>query len=274
MKRSMYVLLTLAALLAAARADAGPWTMLEGEAAVSLSRINGEFDSYYNLDKKEHKLPGKVNTQDNILSLAYGVYEDWETELRLTSFEYSSHFSGPGETQSGTGDGWLSVKRLFYRGPVDLAFKAGIKWPGSYEAGHVTSPGDGQADAELRLLAGRYWSRFYVSADLAYRFRDGPPPDEYEVFVDMGYSLSRLFSLRAFSRFVDASSGKGSIGDKGVVFTETEEDILSVGGEVIIVPARDISLSAQYVKTVDGRNTPIRSDIGFTLTYYIDFLID
>ncbi|MEW6682877.1 MAG: transporter [Nitrospirota bacterium] len=252
---------------------AGPWTVAEGETIASLSMIQAEFDELFNIDHEKRPLPGPIRQRDTVLGLSYGLVEDWEASLQVSAYDSQQQFPGNEAEQSGLGDTRFGVKHLVYRGTVDVAAQVGMKLPGSYDADVIYAPGDGQADVELRTMAGKLWDRAFVALDAAYRFRAGAPSDEYEILLDTGYAITSQLHGRVLSRLVNALSGVGSADTPGVSLKQTEEDIVSVGGALAIQPFAGVTVTLQYMTVVAGRNTPARPDIGVSLAYSFDFFL-
>lgn len=252
---------------------AGPWTVAEGEMIASLAMLQTEFDQLFNIDHEKRTLAGPIRQRDTVLSLTYGLIEDWETSLQVSYYDSEQRFPGNEAEQSGLGDTRFGVKHLIYRGTVDVAAQVGMKLPGSYNPDVIYAPGDGQTDVELRTVAGKLWDRAFVALDAAYRFRAGAPSDEYEILLDTGYAVTSRLHGRVLSRLVNALSGVGSADAPGVSLKQTEEDILSVGGALAIQPFAGVTVTLQYTTVVAGRNTPVRPDIGVSLAYSFDFFL-
>lgn len=267
-------LLSLPGILLPTSTMAGPWTMLEDEALISVSFLVSSFDGFYNRDKKKFSLPDKVVQHLTVLDLYYGFYENWEANLNFAGYKSTRRFPGDEHSQAGFGDGWAKVKHHFYRGFFDVAGQVGVKWPGDYSAELINSPGDGQVDAEFRLLVGKFWDRFYLDMEWAYLNRFGDPPNEYQLDFDMGYAVTSFLQFRFFSHMQDAWAGEGSAGELGTILPKTEEDVLSVGGGVTWLPAKDLSFTFQYSTVLIGRNTPLQSYFGATVSYKFDLFID
>lgn len=274
MRKFFFIAAVFVFLLPPHKAEAGPWTALEGEFLVSLSQFYSEFGEFYNIDKEKFSLPDKVVNYDSILDLAYGFNEDWEASVRFKGYKSTRNFPGDEGSQGGFGDGWLKVKHHFYHGLVDVAAQAGWKWAGDYDARLLNSPGDGQSDLEMRLLFGKYWDRFYLDLEGAYRFRTSDTPNEYEIFFDMGYAIVSSLHLRFFCQMRDAASGVGSAGAPATILPKTEEDAVTVGGGLTVKLEKDLSLALQYASVLSGRNTPKQSNVGITLSYSFDFFLD
>ena len=253
---------------------AGPWTILEDEVFISLSHIVSSFDRFYNQEKKKFPLPDNVVNHDTILDLYYGFTEDWEANLRFTGYKSTRDFPGDEHSQTGFGDGWVNVKHHFYHGFFDVAAQAGVKWPGDYDAELINSPGDGQTDVEFRFLLGKFWDRFYIDLELAYLNRFGDPPNEHQLYLDMGYALTSYLRVRCFRQRSDARAGQGSAGAAGTVLPKTEEDVIVVGGGLTWTPKKDLSLTLQYATVLEGRNTPKQTHIGVNASYRFDLFVD
>ncbi len=252
---------------------AGPWTVAEGEMVASLTTIRAEFDELFNIDREQRPLAGPIRQRDTVLSVTYGLIEDWEASLQMSYYDSEQRFPGSEAEQSGLGDTRFGVKRLIYRGTVDVATQIGMKVAGSYDPDVIYAPGDGQTDVELRVLGGTFWDRAFVNLDVAYRVRTGAPSDEYEILLDGGYAITSRLQARVLSRLVDALSGVGSADDPGASFKQTEEDIVSVGGALAIRPLAELTITLQYMTVVAGRNTPARSDVGIGIVYSFDVFL-
>ena len=266
-------IVSLALATVPADAIAGPWTLPEGYLVTSYTYIQTDFDQFFDLDKNKLDLPGPIEQRDQLLSLTYGFWDEWEAALRLSYFMSDQRFPGNEVTASGMGDTWLSIKHLVYSDMLDVALQARVKWPGPYDADVVASPGDGQDDLEFRILAGRFWDRAYVDLEVGYRFRAGVVPNEYEVFLDTGYSLTQWLRGRAFGILINAEDGTGSVNDPGVDLRATEEDVLSVGGSLTVDPADGWTVTLGVTTVLAGRNTALRTDVGLTVAYTFDVLL-
>ncbi|MFZ5863927.1 MAG: hypothetical protein ACOYXR_13940 [Nitrospirota bacterium] len=257
----------------ASPAWAGPWTVAEGEAVVSMTYIQTEFDRFYNVDRERRTLPGPIRHRDAVLTLTYGFIEDWDAAIQVSRYDAERLFPGNEAAQSGLGDSRFGIKHLVYHGAIDVAAQAGIKLAGRYDADVIHSPGDGQTDFEARVLGGKFWDRAFVDLEAAYRLRLGPVSDEYEILLDAGYAITSWLHGRLFSRLVDARTGVGSTDDPNVELRLTEEDTLSLGGAISLRLLSGLELTLQYTTVVAGRNTPIRPDLGVSVAYSFDFFL-
>jgi hypothetical protein len=98
---------------------------------------------------------------------------------------------------AGAGDVDLGVRVRLLARPLVLSGQLTFKAPYLYDAGAALPLGNGQEDAEARLLAGRSLGRFgYVGAEIAYRRRFGAPTDEFRYLLEHGADLGRRAYVR------------------------------------------------------------------------------
>lgn len=132
------------------------------------------------------------------------------------------------------------------------------KVPGLYKKSDPLPLGNGQYDAEVKLLYGRSLWPFlpgYANAEVGYRWRADDPSDEYRYLLELGFDLTRKIYTRAkLDGIISADNGK-KLDGSGNPTTTNNFDLgkldLTVGYKV----APDWGVEASYVPALYGQNT-------------------
>lgn len=260
LQRSLLATLLLAA--AAATSHAGAWTAKQGayydKAAAnyyvskdtftsSASRIdtpnNGKFTDYNLSNYVEYGLRDDLTL---INSLTYKWLEN-EDNSTLTK----GH--GIGDIDLG-----LRYKLLDSEKIGIVSSQLLVKIPGFYHKSDALPLGNGQYDAELRILYGRsLWPLLpgYANLEIGYRWRADDPADEYRYLVELGFDLTqKLYARAKLDGTISADNGT-KLDTSGNPTSTNNYDLgkldLTIGYQVS--PAW--GLEGSYTPAVYGQNT-------------------
>lgn len=144
-----------------------------------------------------------------------------------------------------------------------------IKIPGPYDQKDPLPLGNGQFDAELRLLYGRSfypWIPGYGNVEIGYRWRAEDPSDEIRYLVEFGVDVTSDFYTRAkldgtFS--VDNGKTRDIIGNPT---TTNNFDLGKLDLTVGYKAAPNWGIEASYVPAIYGQNTAAGAT--YTLAIY------
>jgi hypothetical protein len=131
---------------------------------------------------------------------ALGVAPDVELSVSVAGKEVS--LSGPPERESATGLGDLRAALKLGLGGQDVvrSVQLALKVPTGYDEGDEPPLGDGQLDAEGRVLAGASLWKLgipgYVGLEAGYRHRVMAPSDEIVFLLEAGTAVFRDVGLR------------------------------------------------------------------------------
>lgn len=260
LQRSLAALLLTAA--SAAVSHAGAWTAKQGacydKASVNYyvskdtfnsagSRIdtpnNGKFTDYNLSNYFEY---GLLENLTAINSLTYKWLEN-EDNSRLTK----GH--GVGDVDLG-----LRYKLLDHEKIGIVATQLLVKVPGAYRKSDPLPLGNGQYDAEVRLLYGRsLWPLLpgYANAEIGYRWRAEDPADEYRYLLELGFDLTdKIYSRAKLDGIISADNGR-KLDTSGNPTSTNNFDLgkldLTLGYKAS--PAWGLELS--YTPAIYGQNT-------------------
>lgn len=260
LQRSLAALLLTAA--TAAVSHAGAWTAKQGayydKASVNYyvskdtfnsagSRIdspnNGKFTDYNLSNYFEY---GLLDNLTLINSLTYKWLEN-EDNSRLTK----GH--GVGDLDLG-----LRYRLLDHEKVGIVATQLLVKVPGAYKKSDPLPLGNGQYDAEVRLLYGRsLWPLLpgYANAEIGYRWRADDPSDEYRYLLELGFDLTdKIYSRAKLDGIISADNGR-KLDTSGNPTSTNNFDLgkldLTLGYKAS--PAWGLELS--YTPAIYGQNT-------------------
>lgn len=207
----MRFLLFIVALLGAPAVFAAAWTLDEGKGQV-INNI-----TYYTTDRYTDAA-GNSSAQPDYGKLEYNPYIEYGLTPTVTlglspSFQYvRQDIAGVDESTIGLADTEFFVrKRLFFDGENVIAIQPLIKVPGPYDADDAPALGQGQVDAELKLLYGHsFEGGHYANLEAGYRLRFESPSDEYRLNAAFGYRPADEWLLLLEGQGIFAADGAGS----------------------------------------------------------------
>ncbi len=247
-------------------AVAGPWLQTPGAWQIIQNLYWYETDTVFDVD-------GHVLDQSRFTKWEYNPYMEYGVNERLTvgfspSFQWlESDAIGGGRTK-GVADMEVFARTPLYEGTTSiLSLQPLVKLYGPYDTKDNPRLGNGQLDAELRLLWGkslRFWEQYhFISVETAYRHRMEAPGDQVRLDATLGYRssetkmwLSQLFYTRALTRPEVTS---------GLATTSENFDLLKAQFSLVHHFTEDIALQTGAFTHVMGRNTGAGSGLMLAL---------
>ena len=128
----------------------------------------------------------------------------------------------------------------------------------AYPADRNPAPGNHQEDVEARFLIGRggRWVRHQVfwDAEAAYRYRSGPPADQFRADLSGGFNLSPRWMVLG-QAFVIQSLGNGAPFSTSNPNAQSDFDLYKTQLSVVTRIARSTKIQAGWCDAFAGRNT-------------------
>lgn len=261
---------------AASRADAGAWGMPEGKLYDKLSANYYEADQYYDDTGERRSFPYDGRFTDLNVSnyIEYGVTDSLTLigAIAIKKIERQDRFATT--TTVGVGDVEIGVKaKLGERSYGVLSHQLTIKAPGLYDKKSRLSLGNGQFDAEYRVLLGASLWRFfpgYANVEAGYRYRAEAPSDEFRYLAEIGGEMT------------DASYARAKL--DGVVSMRNEDQVTDLAGNPTTVYRFNVikldmaigyqlsgtwGVEAGYTASLNGENTADGVTWSLGITYQI-----
>lgn len=254
---------TAAVLGSAVPARANAFTMAEnqllGRLGVSYFLTSNYFDNHGDVEKNVDKLhyrdvSGHLWLRWAVLdSLELGLHPRFRYQYRTYETpEPDSEFQEDTSTEMGDLD--LDAQwRIFGNQWVAIAVDGLVKLPYFYDEDAELPPGDGQLDAEGRLLAATRFSLFNAGLDFGYRYRDEDPADLWVYGGEFGFAYSIVYGkLR-----VEGASSAGNAADDAELRDFLHGPDYALGTTAItfgIKPSNHWRLDLTASHTVWGRN--------------------
>jgi len=270
--------LTMAILLITASATtcfAGAWTQKSGGFYEQVS-----FNYYYssnNFDSDGHHkaMPNSGNFKDfNVTNyLEYGLL-DRLTLINSLTYKYLKNDSDTYESKGyGIGDVDLGLKYKLLDSDRFGIFSTQMlfKIPGPYDRNDELPLGNGQFDAEIRLLYGRSlypWIPGYGNVEVGYRWRLEDPSDEIRYLVEFGVDITKTIYTRAkLDGIYCVNNGKSNIDSSGNPTATNNFDLgkLDIALGYKITPNWGTELS--YRPDIYGQNTAAGANYSLAVYY-------
>lgn len=270
----------LLVVISAGTAFAGAWTSPKyafyDKVAFNYYYADHSFDADDN--KGATPLNGKFTDHNVSNYLDFGLTDDI-TLINAISFKWlenETDLTAPGsgrmETRGhGLGDVDLGVRYKILDRPAGIvSTQLLMKIPGPYGRNDPLPLGNGQFDAEARLLYGRSLYPTipgYANLEIGYRFRADAPSDELRYLVEFGVDITRTLYARAkLDGILSMNNGSASDGS-GNPTTTNNFDLgkldLTVGYK--ITPSLGAEIS--YVPELYGRNTAAGATYSVAIFY-------
>lgn len=171
----------------------------------------------------------------------------------------------------GLGDVDLGLRyKLMDNGAGIVSSQLLVKIPGPYDKADPLPLGNGQFDAELRLLYGRSLYPLipgYGNVEIGYRWRAEAPSDEIRYLVEFGLDITRSLYTRAKLDGTLSMDNGTKLDTSGNPTTTNNFDLgkldLTIGYKV--TPGWGVELS--YVPEIYGQNTAAGSTYTFAVYY-------
>jgi hypothetical protein len=201
MKKQGIALSLLILLLLPATSHAGAWTQKQLH---MYSRMSADyFHSSRNFDEDGDLVDRPNNGTFESWTFTYygelGV-TDWLTAIANLPYKYQTLDDDTARNETwGVADIELGAKMRLIEDPVVLSVQALVKIPEAYDMDDAVPLGNGQYDYEGRVLLGKsLWPCIpgYCGLEVAYRYRDSGPADEFKFLAELGSDLKWGFYAR------------------------------------------------------------------------------
>lgn len=252
MRRYLYMiglvaLVPVNALAAAWTQDAGDWQL-----------INNIFyygtDSYRDASGQKSKQPFYNKIEYNPY-LEYGLSDDVTLGLS-PSFQYvRQDIPAVDADNIGLADTEFFVrKRIFWDGQNVLSIQPLVKIPGPYDNDDTPSLGQGQTDAELKLLYGHAFDdAHYLNLEAGYRYRFAAPGDELRFNAAYGYRPASDWLLLFEGQGIFAVEGAG--GNTAFISNSADYDLVKLQMSAVYFLTEQTGLQIGAFNHVYARNT-------------------
>lgn len=273
--------ITLAAALVvlplSAIANGSPWLPIPGTGQVSLGWVYQAGDEFYVADQKA-TLPDKIKQDTFSLNGLYGLTDELAIDATLnyarSRFSPPAGFPVPHADESSIGDStigirWRVVDEFEGGNKPTVTLRAGAIIKGNYDIGKIDAIGDGASGVEVSALIGKFITpSLALSGELGYRYRDKDVPADLFGSIDLNYGINSLLSASIGYTKVQ-SRGSLDLSSPGFTpsrFPELREDrdLVRVGLGINVAPRTSVSLN--YGKVIDGRNTTKADVFGISLS--------
>lgn len=264
---------------------ANAWVIPEEKLYLSLSYSDFTSDGLY-IGKTKTRFrdappfgTSSLKQRTNTLYGEYGLAQRSSVSI-VVPFTQSNGFLLMGTNHPAIrkiGDVRLVYKHVLYQGEVDFAFSGGIKIPGGYDERKINSFGKGQLDYITRISISKFFeSRFFTSVDFGIDFREGPPHNDLNTFLEIGYSSPNGWTPRVYYETIRSQGGldiagagfNGASRENG--FPATRENKTVFGGSLTYQINKSFDVGISYSRTLSGRNT----DFGRTYTFSTGYSFD
>ncbi len=158
---------------------------------------------------------------------------------------------------SGVADIDFGLRFGLLENPIVVSIQGLVKGPWTYDRTDTTPLGNGQLDAEARLLLGRSLHPLpaYIGIETGYRYRDKSPLDEIRCLVELGLNLSSNLAAR-FK--LDGIFGLDNIKDDDITTNQTlnnDYDLARLEATLSWLLTQGLTIELTWRPTIYGRNT-------------------
>jgi hypothetical protein len=158
----------------------------------------------------------------------------------------------------GTGDIEVALRRRFssLSSPWVVSGQALILFP-AYSASTTPAPGNHQEDFEARALLGRGnpWRKAYWDAEIAYRYRNGAPADQFRAEAAAGFNvLSRTKLIGQFYAIKSIQNGT-PLTPNDNPNAQSDYDLYKSEISLVFQVHPQTRLQAGWIDAFSGRNT-------------------
>lgn len=254
---------------------AGAWTQAKGKLYDRLSLnyyyADEEFDK--NGDRRSFDAHGDFSDINGGNYIEYGLTDNI-TIINSLYFKYIEKEDDFAKTTTyGVGDIDLAMKVKLTEGRLGvLAAQGLVKIPEAYDRNARVPLGNGQYDAELRLLYGRsLWPYIhgYCGVEAGYRWRFSDPSDEFRYLVEFGMDITRDFYGRVKLDGI-YSIDNGSHADSSGNPTATNNfDLGKIEATLGYRISPSWGVEAAYTPEIYGQNTAAGATWTLAVTYQI-----
>lgn len=190
-KTRSIVLTTMAGILISGNCFAGAWTLPKGK--------------LYDKASVNQYTSAPDFTDINIGNyVEYGITDNLSVINSIYYKRIRNIFSASGTTTTttttGISDIEIGFKHKLAEGPKGIfSHQAMFKIPGAYDKDSILPLGNGQVDAEYRILYGlslSQWLPGYANFEAGYRYRADAPSDEFRYLAEVGTDITEKFYAR------------------------------------------------------------------------------
>jgi protein XagA len=270
--RSILALLIMTA--SATASFAGAWTAKKNAFYEKFA-----FNYYYSDDTfdktgSRHGTPdnGKFTDYDISNYLEYGLLDNL-TLINSLTYKWLYNDNDLAFSKGyGLGDVDLGVRyRLMDSDRIGIvSTQLIVKIPGAYDKKDPLPLGNGQLDAEFRVLYGRSLYPLipaYGNVELGYRWRDGEPSDEFRYLIEFGIDITKeLYGRIKLDGTLSLDNGN-HLDSGGNPTTTNNFDLgkLDIAMGYKITPAWGVELS--YRPDIYGQNTAAGANYSMAVTW-------
>jgi hypothetical protein len=248
--------------LSAGAAFAGAWTAPKNsyyeKLAFNYYFANETFDKGGNRGATPNS--GKFTDYNVSNYFEFGLTNDL-TIINALTYKWLENSNDQGRTRGdGFGDVDLGVryKLLDHEKIGIISTQALVKIPGAYGKNDPLPLGNGQVDAEFRLLYGRSLYPLipgYANIEFGYRWRDGDPSDEVRYLIEFGVDITQKLYTRVKLDGIFSMDNGLKLDSSGNPTSTNNYDLgkldLTLGYKI----APSWGVEASYVPALYGQNT-------------------
>jgi len=225
-----------------------------GQGDVALSYTSETYDEFW-VGKTKVPVPngGKVDTKSTAVWVQWGLTGDLALVANLPYVDVKS--DGFGLKDSGLQDLSVLLKvRFFSSGGSHLVGGLGVRTAASnYESNLPVTLGHNTTDVLFRLVYQYQTESFYFSQQVGYDLRNKDAPNDYPLYTELGFTVSRVTFSGFYSRLITTNGT--DIGDPGFTFPSNRQEYSRAGVKVYGRLTDRLGLAAAYYDTLgDGRN--------------------
>lgn len=246
---------------------AGAWTLAEGKLydKVSLNYYTTK-PNFTDTNLGNYIEYGLADTISLINSIYYkqirNTYDSAATSTITTT------------TTSGIADIEIGLKQKLAEGSYGiLSHQAVAKIPGPYDKNGELPLGNGQFDAEYRLLYGlSLWRLFpgYANFEVGYRYRAEAPSDEFRYLAEIGVNITKQLYARVKLDGITSLNNADNVSDKsGNPTTIYQFDLQKLDTALGYKLTDTWGLELGYTPTLYGKNTAEGTSYSVGVTYLL-----
>ena len=260
-KLRQYALLTVALMAAVTEAHGGAWTQEAGRGQIILTSSFFRTDSEFSSSGIAEPFANGGHFQQLAFSSYFEVGVTRRTTLLGTvNAPVLRYWDSSGSASSaGLGDTELGVRRRFnsVESPWAVSGQLVVMFP-AYPATRNPAPGNHQEDVEARLLVGRGASlgahHCFWDAEAGYRYRYGPPADQFRADFTSGIDLTRRVMVMG-QMFAIKGMRNGQAFSVTNPNAQSDFDLYKAQASLVVKVARSTRVQAGWNDSFSGRNT-------------------
>lgn len=244
---------------------AGAWTLPEGKlynkASLNYFTADANFTDTNIGNYIEYGLTDTI-------SLVNSIY------FKRIRNSYNSTGSDLTTTTTGIADIEVGLKHKLMEGSHGvLSHQGEVKIPGSYDKNALLPLGNGQFDAEYRVLYGlSLWRLFpgYANIEAGYRFRAEAPSDEFRYLLEIGADItSRLYARVKLDGIVSMNNADSTADASGNPTAIYQFDLQKLDSALGYKLTDEWGLEFGYTPTLHAKNTAKGTSWSVGVTYLL-----